>query len=135
MHFLGFREDARALMGAVDVVVHAPAYEGFGLVVLEAMAAGKPVVVNDAPGGVTEIVLAEETGLVVPLDSAPALADALQRLVADPRARERLGQQGALRFQMHFTAGRMAGAVAGLYERCLGPGAPRAFNPVSTAAT
>ncbi len=135
VHFLGFREDARALMGAVDVVVHAPAYEGFGLVVLEAMAAGKPVVVNDAPGGVTEIVLAEETGLVVPLDSASALADALQRLVADPRARERLGQQGALRFQMHFTADRMAGAVAGLYERYLGPGAPRAFNPVSTAAT
>ena len=52
VHFLGFREDARALMGAVDVVVHAPAYEGFGLVVLEAMAAGKPVVVNDAPGGI-----------------------------------------------------------------------------------
>jgi glycosyltransferase involved in cell wall biosynthesis len=135
VHFLGFREDARALMGAVDVVVHAPAYEGFGLVVLEAMAAGKPVVVNDAPGGITEIVQAEETGLVVPLGSAPALADTLQRLVADPQARERLGRQGALRFQTRFTAGRMAGAVAGLYERCLGTGQPRAFNPVSTATT
>jgi glycosyltransferase involved in cell wall biosynthesis len=84
---------------------------------------------------VTEIVQPEETGLVVPLDSAPALAGALQRLVTDPQARERLGRQGAARFQAQFTAVRMAGAVAGLYERCLRTGAPRAYNPVSTATT
>jgi glycosyltransferase involved in cell wall biosynthesis len=113
--FLGFRPDARAIMTRVDVVVHAPLYEGFGLAVLEAMAAGRPVVVTDAPGGLSEIVSADENGLVVPAESPGALADALQRLVQDPAARHRLGKHGAERFQEGFTAARMAASVARLY--------------------
>ncbi|MGH2353212.1 MAG: glycosyltransferase, partial [Chloroflexota bacterium] len=61
VHFLGWRADARAIMEQVDVVVHAPVYEGFGLAVLEAMAAGRAVVGNDSPGGVSEIIVHGQT--------------------------------------------------------------------------
>jgi glycosyltransferase involved in cell wall biosynthesis len=117
--FLGFRPDARAIMARVDVVVHTPAYEGFGLAVLEAMAAGRPVVVTDAPGGLSEIVSAEENGLVVPTGSPAALADALRRLVHDPVARQRLGERGAARFRTGFTAAHMAASVSRLYDEAL----------------
>jgi glycosyltransferase involved in cell wall biosynthesis len=130
VQFLGFRPDARALMNEVDLVVHVPAYEGFGLVVLEAMAAGRPVVVNDSPGGLTDIVVPSETGLVVPAGDIAALVDALALLVADPAERERLGRNGRIRCEREFSARSMAERTAGLYEDVLSrrggqPAAPR----------
>jgi glycosyltransferase involved in cell wall biosynthesis len=126
VEFLGFRDDARDIMASVDIVVHAPAYEGFGLVVLEAMDASRPVVVNDAPGGLKDTVVPEQTGLVVPSGSATALAAALQRLVGDPAARRRLGEAGRARFLERFTAPRTADVVAGQYQAVLRQRRPRA---------
>jgi L-malate glycosyltransferase len=120
--FLGFRPDARQLMEEVDIVVHAPIYEGFGLVVLEAMAASRAVVVNDAPGGLPEIVVPGETGLVVSAGCPGALAEALERLVADPGERARLGQNGRVRCEQYFSARRMAERTAELYDRALNGG-------------
>ncbi len=119
VRFLGFRPDARALMEEVDIVVHVPEYEGFGLVALEAMAAARPVVVNDAPGGLGDIVVHGETGLVVPAGSAEALAEALARLANDPAERERLGRSGRARCEQEFSAERTAERTAALYERLL----------------
>jgi glycosyltransferase involved in cell wall biosynthesis len=120
VHFLGFRTDARRIMAEVDILAHVPVYEGFGLVVLEAMAAGLPVVTNDAPGGPSEIVLHGETGLVVPHGSARALADALAGLIADPAERDRLGRNGQIRCAEQFSASVMARRTVDLYERLLG---------------
>ena len=134
--FLGFRPDARALMAEVDIIVHTPVYEGFGIVVLEAMAAGRPVVVNDSPGGLTEIVTHGETGLVVPANSPSALAAALAQLCADPEARRRLGQQGLARYEERFSARAMAERVAALYERSLrgrSTAGPGSFEPAVLA--
>ena len=73
-------------MGEVDVVVHAPVYEGFGLVVLEAMAAGRPVVASDAPGGVPDMVVDGETGVLV-ADGSPRGLAAGARAAARRRGR------------------------------------------------
>jgi glycosyltransferase involved in cell wall biosynthesis len=119
LHFLGFRADARRIMDQIDIVVHVPVYEGFGLVVLEAMAAGRPVVVNNAAGGIPEIVVDGETGVVVPCGSPEALSEAIARLAARPDERIRLGANGQLRCAQHFSAQLMAERTASLYEACL----------------
>jgi glycosyltransferase involved in cell wall biosynthesis len=136
VQFLGFRADARALMEQVDIVVHTPVYEGFGIVVLEAMAAGRPVVVNDAPGGLPEIVVDGQTGVVVPSGDARALASALARLVVDEDERARLGRNGKSRCLEGFTARRMSDRVAAMYEAVLagrggGPSALRSTPSVT----
>jgi glycosyltransferase involved in cell wall biosynthesis len=116
VRFLGFRPNAPALMAEADIVVHVPEYEGFGMVVLEAMAAGRAVVVNDAPGGLMDIVVPGETGLIVPAGDAPALAEALARLAKDPAERERLGRNGRERCEREFSAKVMADRTTALYE-------------------
>jgi glycosyltransferase involved in cell wall biosynthesis len=120
VRFLGFRPDARRIMEQVDVVVHVPVYEGFGLVALEAMAAGRPIVASDAPGGLSEIVVHGETGLIVPRASPAALSQALMDVIAGPAERARLGQNGRARYERQFTAQRMAARTAAVYEEALG---------------
>ncbi len=117
--FLGFRPDARALMAQVDIVAHVPIYEGFGLVVLEAMAAGRAVVTSDAPGGLRDIVDHKTTGLVVPVGDVGATARALLYLVEDAETRRRLGANGRARCVQHFSATHMAAQVTTLYETVL----------------
>jgi glycosyltransferase involved in cell wall biosynthesis len=119
--FLGFRPDARRIMREVDIMVHAPVYEGFGLVVAEAMAAAKPVVGNDAPGGVKEMVVHGETGLLAPAGSAAALASAIAQLVDAPDVRARMGQQGLRRFNEQLSARGMTQRVQRIYDRLLEP--------------
>jgi glycosyltransferase involved in cell wall biosynthesis len=94
VQLLGFREDARALMAACDVLVHCSVLdEPFGRVVVEGMAAGRPVVAA-ATGGVPELVEDGRTGLLVPPGDAAALAAALRRLIEDRVLARRLGEEG-----------------------------------------
>jgi len=67
--------------------------ESFGVAIIEAGAAGRPVVVSDA-GGLPEVTLQDKTGLVVPRENPQAAADAIERLVLNPQLRQRLGQAG-----------------------------------------
>jgi L-malate glycosyltransferase len=85
----------------LDVYVAASREESFGVAVVEAMACGVPVVVSDA-GGLPEVVVAGESGLVVPRDDAAALAAALQRLIDDAPLRRRLSQGGHARAQAEY---------------------------------
>ncbi len=112
---LGFRSDAAALMAAADVFVLPSLAEPFGLVLLEAMALGRPVVATRA-GGPLEIVADGETGFLVPPSSPEALADALTRLLSSPPLCRRLGENGQARYQSRFTASRMAGATLSVYR-------------------
>jgi glycosyltransferase involved in cell wall biosynthesis len=107
VRFAGYRTDARALMKAVDIVVHPPRFEGFGLVVVEAMQAGRPVIATDVAGGIPELVRDGETGVLVPADDVPALASALGRLACDPGLRAALGAAGRSRYESEFAADRM----------------------------
>ncbi len=102
-------EDVRRLYRACDVFVlpSTERTEAFGLVQVEAMASGLPVVSTDLPTGVPWVNEHEVTGLVVRRDDAGALAAGLQRLLADPALRATLGQAGRRRAIERFAVGRM----------------------------
>lgn len=124
VRFLGYQPNSAELLTAADLLIHTPRYEGFGLVVAEAMAASLPVVVTPAAGGIRDMVLDGVTG-VVASDFAPAsIAEALLSLANDPTARTRMGAAGRDRWQQHFTAERMADRTAAIYRRLLGTADP-----------
>lgn len=118
IQLLGFRKDAQALIQAGDIFVLPSLAEPFGLVILEAMALGRPVIATDA-GGPPEIVEEGVTGLLVPPSDPPALAAAIRRLLSDRKAAEAMGRGGQERFQARFTAARMAQDMLALYRRIL----------------
>ncbi|MBU8869492.1 MAG: glycosyltransferase [Gemmatimonadales bacterium] len=94
--------------------------ETFGLVQLEAMASGVPVVATDLPTGVPEVGVDGETGLLVPPGDPDALAGALRKLLTDPDTVGRLGRNGSCRFQERFTRSTMIGQLVTWYETLLG---------------
>ncbi|RUL83888.1 glycosyltransferase [Tautonia sociabilis] len=114
--FLGHREDVPRLLAAADALVLPSSFEGLPNVVLEAMRFRKPVVATAAPG-TTEVVVDGQTGLLVPVGDATALARALLRVVDDPELARRLGEQGRARVESEFRAGVMIDRFAALYER------------------
>jgi len=95
--FPGFLEAPARIMREIDVLVHPVPHESFGRVVVEAMAASVPVV-GIAAGGVGDLVVHDRTGRLVPpgdpITVAKALANEVDKLVAHPDLRERLGQEG-----------------------------------------
>jgi len=93
--------------------------EMFGLVVLEAMAAGRPVITTALPSAVREVNVPGTTGLEVPLRDVGALAQALGTLAHDPQMRRRLGQAGQRRVAEQFTQAVMAERHVALYQRIL----------------
>jgi glycosyltransferase involved in cell wall biosynthesis len=105
VELLGDRDDVPELLAGADVFVLSSDSEGFPMSVLEAMAAGLPVVAS-AVGGVPEAVRDGETGSLVPPRDAAALAEALRRLVADPALRERLGDAGRQKVEREFSLER-----------------------------
>lgn len=116
---LGFRTDTLALMRAGDLFVLPSAREPFGLVLIEAMSVGKPVIATGA-GGPLEIVVPGETGLLVAPADAHEMAAAIVALARDPELRQRMGDAGHARFVAHFTVERMARATIEAYEKARG---------------
>ena len=111
---LGFRSDVSALMSACDIFVLPAPAEPFGLVLIEAMALGKPVIAA-AAGGPLEIVADGETGLLFEPGNAESLSSAIRRLLADPDLRRRMGIAGRKRYAQKFTARRMAENMQQVY--------------------
>ena len=113
--FLGIRRDVPALLAACDVLVMASRWEGLGLVFLEAMAAGRPCLATRV-SAIPEVVVDGETGLLVPPDDPPALADGLVRLAGDPTLRARLGAAGRARVAERFGLDRMVEETLAVYR-------------------
>jgi len=118
VYLAGWLPNPYPLLAAVDVVASSSIVEGFGLVLLEAMALGKPVVATEV-GGVAEIVRHGETGLVSPPGDPVALADAILRLLRDPPLRRALGDRGRERAREEFSLTRMCDQVRGIYLSAL----------------
>jgi glycosyltransferase involved in cell wall biosynthesis len=123
VRWLGRREDVRPVLAAADVVAAPSLAEGLGVAVIEALAAGKPVVAS-AVGGLRELVRDERDGLLVPAADAGALADVLGRLLGDADLRDRLGRAGRAR-AADFSIGAMARGTEAVYERALAARARR----------
>jgi len=123
---MGFVE-VKQVMSDLDVLVHTADGESFGRTVVEAMAAGLPVV-GVAGGGVGETVIHEKTGLLAEVDSAEQLARHLTRIAADPALRQRLGQAGRQRARSEYSIDACADRIASAYRLA------RA-TPVSSGAT
>jgi len=118
VHVLGPRKDVPALMHAIDVFAMPSIWEGFGLVLLEAMAAGRPIVASRV-ATIPEVVVDGETGLLVPAGDPVALADALAQLAHDPALARRLGEAGRERLRQHFSIEKMVGDTELLYRELM----------------
>ena len=94
--------------------------EAFGVVLLEAMACGKPLVTTSLPTGVTAVNRDGATGLVVPPGDADTLRDALRALLADPARRRAMGEEGKRAVEAEYTAARMAERYLTLYREAAG---------------
>ena len=117
-HFLGFLPDTGPVMGLMDVVVIPSVWEPFGLVAAEAMAALRPVVATRV-GGLPEVVIDGDTGLLAPPAEPAALADAVDYLLRDPDLRRRLAASGRARVETDFSLAALTAKMTALYQRLL----------------
>jgi glycosyltransferase involved in cell wall biosynthesis len=116
VQLLGSRDDVPGLLAASEVFVLSSRSEGFPVSIVEAMAAGLPVVASDV-GGVAEAVADGETGLLVPPGDPAALAEAVGRLLGDVELRQRLGAAGRARARACFDLPGFRAAHLELYRR------------------
>lgn len=117
--FLGQRMDVPDIYPALDVVVNSSLQEGFPVAVLEAFAAGRPVVATAIPGN-ERVVKHEGTGLLVPVGQPAAMAAALLRLLEDPDLGHRLADQGRQLIRSSYSLAQMARHYEAFYEEALG---------------
>jgi len=130
--FAGFVPGLEQLLAGFDLFVHPARMEGLGLVVLEALAAGLPVVASRA-GGIVDAIDDGRTGLLVTPNDPRALAAAVLRMLADAPLRERLAAAGHAGVAARFSVPAMAGAYRRLYAGVLS-GARACSTPCRSAA-
>jgi glycosyltransferase involved in cell wall biosynthesis len=118
VHFLGVQRDVAELLAASDVFALFSSYEGNPMSLMEAMAAGLPVVAT-AVGGVPEIVVPAETGLLTPAGDRRAFAASLATLAADHERRRAMAEAARSRARA-FDVGRMVASYSALFERLAG---------------
>ncbi len=119
VRFAGFRRDMERLYACLDVLVHPASQEGLGVALLQAGAAGVPVVACRA-GGIPEVVVHGETGLLVAPGDARGLAEAICRLVESKRLRRAMGQAARRRVETAFSVEAMVDAYLKVYGEILG---------------
>jgi glycosyltransferase involved in cell wall biosynthesis len=112
-------DELQQLYARAAVIACPSRREGFGVACLEAMAHGRPVVATRV-GGLLDLVVDGETGIVVPPRDPAALRSALERLLADPDLRRKLGSAGRDRARMHFSWERVTDATLAAYAEAVG---------------
>lgn len=110
----GFRKDVPAIMNAIDLLLLPSIVEGFGYVLVEAMAASKPVVATNV-SSIPEIVQHEHTGLLIDVHAPDQLAAAAVRILRDPALAARLGEAGRQRVLQNFTIERMVAQTEAIF--------------------
>lgn len=115
VHFLGQRDDIPDLLAALDIFVLPSHSEGVSLALLEAMAAGLPVIAT-AVGGLPEVVTDGDNGLLIPAKEPQALAAALERLLADPDFGNKLGENARRQVETNFSLDRLGREINEIYR-------------------
>ncbi len=113
LHLLGWRRDARAVLAQGTVLLHTARQEPLGRVLIEALAAGTPVVATRV-GGTAEVL--DRCGILCEADDARACADAVVELLANEERRAVLRREGRARWEALFTPARMVAAVCALWR-------------------
>lgn len=119
VRFLGWRTDTAALLAACDVFVCPSRHEPLGNVVIEAWAQGKPVVAADSLGPGT-LINHLQSGVLSPVDDAPAMADALAAVLEDPELADHIAEGGYATFQERFTEKVVIQQYLDFFERITG---------------
>jgi glycosyltransferase involved in cell wall biosynthesis len=127
VRFLGWRSDRGALLAAADICLLPSRYEPFGTVMLEAWAAGTPLVAA-ASRGPAGLIDNGRNGLLVPIDDAAALAAAIRRLSTDPALKARLIEHGRADYQRGFTREAVTARMLAVYREIMA-GRPAAGGP------
>jgi glycosyltransferase involved in cell wall biosynthesis len=117
--FAGMREDMPGVYESLDIVVLPSLVEALPMCLLEAMAAGKPVIATRV-GAVPKLVNSEETGLLLDPGDVDGLAGAILRLLRDPELASRLGENGRAHVARHYSAEAMGRSYIGKYQQMLG---------------
>ena len=111
----GSRSDIPDVLGMLDVFVLSSYTEGLSITLLEAMAAGLPIVATDV-GGNPSVVVHNETGIIVPPRDSEELAEALRRMLSDRAAATRMGRRGQERVVEEYGLRRMVNRYEDVYE-------------------
>jgi len=104
--FTGFREDIPQILAIIDIFVLPSLSEGLPVSVIEAMCSGKPVIATNV-GGIAEVVVDGETGVLIPPKDSKILAEAITELLDSPEKRKRMGELGRQRALNHFCIEKM----------------------------
>jgi glycosyltransferase involved in cell wall biosynthesis len=115
IEFLGWRDDTAEVLSHMTIFCLPSVWEGFGIVLLEAMLARKPVVASNV-GGVPEVVEDGRTGVLVPVGDVDALARALTSLLLDDGLAARMGEAGRARVEKDFSFAKMIEEYERLYN-------------------
>lgn len=116
--FAGYQTDIFKVLPALDAFMLPSHKEAMGIAILEAMACGLPCIGTNV-GGIPEVILDNETGLLVPDKDAEALADAMTILITNPELRAEYGATGHQRLENEFSSSAMAKKAIALYEELL----------------
>lgn len=115
--FAGYKEDVVNLMSRMDIIAHTSITpEPFGMVIMEAMACGKPVVASNAGGGPLEIVKDGETGFLTDPKDPEKMSDALMTLLKDPDLRDKFGRAGRKRVESMFESSVHVREIEKIYQ-------------------
>jgi len=118
VHFAGFRSDLRDFIGLADVLVHPARQEGLGIALLEAQAAGVPVIASRA-GGMPEAVADGESGMLAEPGDAAALSRCMIRLLRDAELRSKMGAAGQRHVAEFFSPDRMVSGNLDVYKELI----------------
>lgn len=116
--FTGFQPDALSFIAAMDFLVAPSKAEGLPITILEAMSLQKAVIASNV-GGVSEVIQDGETGLLVRVGDTNRLAEAMLKLLNNPRLCQQMGENGFLRVQESFTEEKMLNRIFEIYEEAV----------------
>jgi glycosyltransferase involved in cell wall biosynthesis len=118
VHFFGWRQDTPAVYGDLDLVVNCSRNEGTPVALIEALAAGRPVVATRV-GGTPDLLGDDERGRLVPAGDPGALAEAIRETLSDPEAARRRALAGRRHVLTHHSVSRLVDDVDALYRELL----------------